>query len=246
MGAYMESIANRISRRRKELGLTQKELAERLYVSDKTVSRWETEKQIPDAVTMQNIAAALDISVSELYGAENIRESVCHKSITFVKIRKIFGIGFVIAVMIIVLGFWASNRELNSQVSCQTDEFPMYMLTGYDQSIVEWVEYCNMAGEDISHVSAFGGETAYYLFYLPRGCEATELEYSYHYGLRGRVLRLNFKNLSDIVNDEYYLCYMKFPCKDFIVLKTYIDGHRVDSYTAYAMFTGLCENILFK
>lgn len=242
----MESIANRISRRRKELGLTQKELAERLYVSDKTVSRWETGKQIPDAVAMQDIAAALDMSVSALYGAENAQESGNHRLISFGKIRKIFCLGAAAAIVIFALGFWALNRELNSQVSCQMDEYPMYMLTGYDQSIVEWVEYCDAAGKELSHVSALGSDTAYYLFYLPRGCESTELRYSYRYGLRGRVLRLNFKNVSDAVDDEYFLCYMKFPCEDMFILKTYIDGQRVDSYGAYAGFMGLCENILFK
>ena len=45
----MNTIAERISRRRKELGLTQKELSEILNVSDKALSRWETGKQIPDA-----------------------------------------------------------------------------------------------------------------------------------------------------------------------------------------------------
>ena len=43
----MNIIAARISQRRKELGLTQKELAEKLNISDKTLSRWETGKQIP-------------------------------------------------------------------------------------------------------------------------------------------------------------------------------------------------------
>ena len=242
----METIANRIANRRKALGLTQKALAEKLHVTDKTVSRWETGKQIPDALTMQDIAKALDMTVSELYGGENTQEAAKHKSVSFEKIRKIFVLGFVFTVMILAFGFWTSNRELNSQVSCQVDEFPMYMLTGYDQSIVEWVEYCNTAGEELSHLSALGGETAYYLFYLPRGCDATELEYSYRYGLRGKVLTLNFKNTSGQADDMHYLCYMKFPCEDMFFLKTYIDGRRVESYGAYGGFMGLCENILFK
>lgn len=242
----MKTIAERIVSRRKELGLTQKQLAELLHVSDKTVSRWETGKQIPDALTMQDIARALNMSVPELYGVEAIQTDKGHNIFLYTKIRKIFCLGVLIAVLLIAGGFYAANRELNSQVSCQIDEFPMYMLTGYDQSIVEWVEYCNTAGEELSYVSALAGETAYYLFYLPRGCEETELEYSYSNGLRGRVLTLNFRNVSEQVDDKHYLCYMKFPCEDSIILKTYIDGEAVDSYAAYAMFMGLCENILFN
>ena len=251
----MESIADRISRRRKELALTQKQLAERLHVTDKTVSRWETGKQIPDALTMQEIAKALDLSVSELYGVEEEstgeRKNETEKAALYKKIRRIFLTGLVFALVLIAAGLgltYASYYGLknNTSVSCQIEEFPMYMLTGYDSSIVEWVEYCNAAGEELSHVSALGGDTAYYLFYLPRGCEDTQLEYSYRHGLRGRVLSLNFKNLSEQVDDKYYLCYMKFPCEDSIILKTSIDGQPLESYGAYAMFMGLCENILFK
>jgi len=251
----MESIDDRISLRRKVLGLTQKQLAEMLHVSDKTVSRWETGKQIPDALTMQDIAKALDMSVAELYGVEDA--AVCEqknqgdKTASYRRIKRIFLIGLIIALVLITGGLglmYVSYYGLknNISVSCQIDEFPMYMLTGYDQSIVEWVEYCNTAGEELSHVSALGGDTAYYLFYLPRGCEETEVDYSYRDGLRGKVLTLNFRNVSGQVDDKHYLCYMKFPCEDSIILKTYIDGEAVDSYAAYAMFTGLCENILFK
>lgn len=255
MRANMESIADRISLRRKVLGLTQKQLAEMLHVSDKTVSRWETGKQIPDALTMQDIAKALDMSVSELYGAEDA--AVCEKNnegdetAFYKKIKRIFLLGLIVALVLITGGLglmYVSYYGLknNISVSCQIDEFPMYMLTGYDQSIVEWVEYCNTAGEELSHVSALGGDTAYYLFYLPHGCEETEVDYSYRDGLRGKVLTLNFRNVSGQVDDKHYLCYMKFPCEDSIILKTYIDGEAVESYSAYAMFTGLCENILFK
>lgn len=238
----MESIAKKISLRRKELGLTQKELAEKLFVSDKTVSRWETGKQIPDALTMQNIAAVLGMSIAELYGSD-ANNGVAAKQIPYKKIRKIFYLAVLFAAVVMIIGMFAANHELNSRVSCQIEEFPMYMLTGQDQSIVEWVERCNAAGEKLSHVSALAGETAYYLFYLPRGCEATELEYSYRNGLRGRVLRLNFRNVSEQADDMHYLCYMKFPCEDSIILKTCIEGKPVESSGDIANFISLCEMI---
>lgn len=250
MRACMNTIGERISQRRKEMGLTQKAFAEKLHVSDKTVSRWETGRQIPDALTMQDIAKALDMSVSELYGVEQGGEPAQggaeEKESLFRKIRKIFCLGIVFAFIILMLGLFMANSELNNQVSCQMGAFPMYMLTGYDQSIVEWVEVCNAEEKKLSHLSALGGDTAYYLFYLPGGCDETELDYSYRYGLQGRVLKLNFKNVSEQRDDKYYLCYMKFPCEDSIILKTCIDGKPVESYAAYAMFMGLCENILFK
>lgn len=51
---------------RRERGLTQKELAERLAVSDKAVSRWETGKGFPDTGLLPPLAEALGVSVGEL------------------------------------------------------------------------------------------------------------------------------------------------------------------------------------
>ena len=67
----MNMIAENIARRRKELGLTQRELAEKLNVSDKTLSRWETDKQVPDALMIPEIAKALDMSIGEIYGVSD-------------------------------------------------------------------------------------------------------------------------------------------------------------------------------
>lgn len=51
---------------RKEKGYTQKELADKLNVSDKAVSRWETGKNYPDIETLQHLAVELNVSVNEL------------------------------------------------------------------------------------------------------------------------------------------------------------------------------------
>lgn len=55
-----------ISRRRKELGMTQQELADKLFISDKVVSKWETGKSIPDTTILVDLSKALDISLNEL------------------------------------------------------------------------------------------------------------------------------------------------------------------------------------
>ena len=52
--------------------LTQAELAERIGVSSKTVSKWETGKGLPDISLLQPLAAALGISVIELMNGEHI------------------------------------------------------------------------------------------------------------------------------------------------------------------------------
>ena len=57
---------------RKEMNLTQKDLAERLQVTDKAVSRWETGKGFPDTALLEPLAAALEISVGELLAGERL------------------------------------------------------------------------------------------------------------------------------------------------------------------------------
>ena len=67
-----------ISKRRKELGLTQQELADKLFVSDKVISKWETGKSVPDTSILVELANVLEISLDELLksGKEVTEQSI--------------------------------------------------------------------------------------------------------------------------------------------------------------------------
>lgn len=65
-------IGNFIAQCRKEKGMTQSHLADILGISDKTVSKWETGKGIPDAGCMVPLCQTLGISVNELLTGEQI------------------------------------------------------------------------------------------------------------------------------------------------------------------------------
>ena len=66
----MASVAKHIRKLRLERGLTQEELAERLHVTRQAVSNWERSAAQPDLDTLQAIAAALGVEVTEvIYGA---------------------------------------------------------------------------------------------------------------------------------------------------------------------------------
>ena len=64
---------NTIRKLREERNLTQEKLASELFVSAKTVSKWETGKGLPDIMLLEPLAAALGISVMELLAGGEIR-----------------------------------------------------------------------------------------------------------------------------------------------------------------------------
>lgn len=57
---------------RKEKELTQKQLAELVGVSDKTISKWETGRGIPDTAIMNELCQVLGISINELLSGEKL------------------------------------------------------------------------------------------------------------------------------------------------------------------------------
>lgn len=61
-----------IKRLREERKLTQQELAERLNVSDKAVSKWETGRGYPDITLIEPLSKALGVSVIELFSGEDV------------------------------------------------------------------------------------------------------------------------------------------------------------------------------
>lgn len=61
-----------IAKRRKELGMTQQQLADKLYITDRAVSKWERGAGLPDISLLMGLSDALDISVNELLAGERI------------------------------------------------------------------------------------------------------------------------------------------------------------------------------
>ena len=66
----MKSIGKMISLLRKEKGMTQSELAEKMNVTDKAVSKWERDLSCPDINTISKLADVLEVSVDELLQAK--------------------------------------------------------------------------------------------------------------------------------------------------------------------------------
>ena len=70
----LKKIGSFLKELRKEKGITQEELAEMLYVSGRTVSRWETGTNMPDISLLVDIAEIFDVSISEIINGERKNE----------------------------------------------------------------------------------------------------------------------------------------------------------------------------
>ena len=65
-----QKIGSFIGAKRREKNLTQEQLAERLGVSNKTISKWENGKCIPDYSVIEKLCEELDITLAELLDGE--------------------------------------------------------------------------------------------------------------------------------------------------------------------------------
>ncbi|WP_028125742.1 helix-turn-helix domain-containing protein [Eremococcus coleocola] len=61
-----DSLGRLIANRRKELGMTQLDLARRMGVTDKAVSKWERDLSFPDLSSIPNLAETLEYSLEDL------------------------------------------------------------------------------------------------------------------------------------------------------------------------------------
>ena len=60
-----------LRQKRNEKGMTQKELAEKLFLSESAISKWEKGKSYPDITMIPDICSVLDISEHELISGAN-------------------------------------------------------------------------------------------------------------------------------------------------------------------------------
>lgn len=102
----MNNFGNMLASRRKELRMTQKELALKLNVSDKTISKWETGMSYPEVTMLSTIAKVLEMNVNEFFDVEDLQEKKIdleeHKSYDDNIINKYKNRNFISMALIIV------------------------------------------------------------------------------------------------------------------------------------------------
>lgn len=118
-------FGNFIIQLRKEKGLTQQQLAEKLYITDKAVSKWERGLSFPDITLLKSLADVLEVNISELINCEkgnkediDIQKEIDQAVKNIEKIRKeknkkrflIISISIILIVLIGYLGFRTYNK----------------------------------------------------------------------------------------------------------------------------------------
>lgn len=116
-----EKIGKFISELRKEKGMTQEQLVEKMGVTDKSISRWENGKTMPDYSILKELCDTLDITINELFTGEKIAKDKYQKAAEanlielrrqIDKRRKIF-IGLEIGCAIVLIIMFVGNMVLN-------------------------------------------------------------------------------------------------------------------------------------
>lgn len=103
----LNKISDFIKKKRKELGITQEELAEKLFVTEKAISRWETGRGTPDISLLIPLSKELRVDVSEfLNGEENKKcKNEVEQLIEYNDILRVnkFGFKFKIVILLYIL-----------------------------------------------------------------------------------------------------------------------------------------------
>ena len=100
-----KSIGEMISSLRKEKGMTQSELAEKMNVTDKAVSKWERDLSFPDVNSIPKLAEILNVSVDELMQVKaDTKEKSEEKGSEIINIA-LKGIALAMGVAVVVLSF---------------------------------------------------------------------------------------------------------------------------------------------
>lgn len=99
-----QTIGMMISSLRKEKGMTQLELAEKMGVTDKAVSKWERNLSFPDINSIPKLAEILDISVDDLIQVKTeAKENISKNKVDEIVDIALKGIGIAMGIAVIVL-----------------------------------------------------------------------------------------------------------------------------------------------
>lgn len=140
------SLGTQIKQRRKALGLTQQELADKLNLSRSTVANWEIDRNYPDIKLLLSISKILDITLEELLTenddlVERISSDTIVRKKQSRKINVLYCAVIVLCLILLATVFLSNGRDISGEshiASAQIDgntlhiktDLPFYKSTG--------------------------------------------------------------------------------------------------------------------
>lgn len=169
-----EKIGKFIAKCRKDKNLTQGELADKLNISNKAISKWETGRGMPDASIMLELCAYLGITVNELLSGEKLEEGeykekaneniiniakeseknkkVKNKIIIFLTIVIIFSILLLIT-NVIYRNFEITLEYDNRLIKCETNNEDIICSFNGISLVTLYSEYINIDDETLIFIN---------------------------------------------------------------------------------------------
>ena len=104
-----QTFGTMVAALRKQRGMTQLELAEKMGVTDKAVSKWERDLSFPDVNSIPKLAEVLDVSVDELMQVKaNAKENSSNSKITEIVNIALKGVALAMGVAVVALSLIGS------------------------------------------------------------------------------------------------------------------------------------------
>ena len=112
-----ESFGNMVAALRKEKGMTQLELAEKMGVTDKAVSKWERDLSFPDVSSIPKLAETLGVTVDELMQVKaESKEEPLKKKIDEIVDVAFKGVALAMGIAVVVLSIM-KQIEMDSAIT---------------------------------------------------------------------------------------------------------------------------------
>ena len=129
-----KTMGETISLLRKEKGMTQSELAEKMNITDKAVSKWERNLSCPDINSIPKLAEILGISVEELLKSQNKDSSENNKIEEILNIALI-GVGLAMGICVVVTSILKQidSNSAFAMLGIGLSSFGIYLLKNKDK-----------------------------------------------------------------------------------------------------------------
>lgn len=182
-----------IKKIREEKKITQSDLAEMLFISPKTISKWETGKGYPDITMLESLSKALNVSITELLSGEKIVNTNVHANILNTKIyvcpicgNVIFSIGenMVSCHGIELFPLEAEDVELD----CEVIEDELYVNIDSPMTKNDYISF--IAGVSCDHIEL---KKLYVQGSADARLKLRGLKYIYYYNNRNGLFRYHYK-----------------------------------------------------